>query len=1120
MAVYPQCREPLPILRRMLFAERVEAFLFVILLLLMCSGHCVAQLARDLNLHLGKPVSVLLQQGEPIRLHLDPNGSEAEEIFLDTAAQGVSFQIASDDGTEIQSGRITTYGWAVIPLNLRQRGEIQFQLKIEDAVEGFPGIRVRAERLSIPASTMPAAFEAASAFSSAQSLHRSLHAEDLRHSIIRFQQAADKWSFYGDLYGEALALGGKGESLIELSRYQEALSTIDHALSLDVKSAYVRGWLNHLKARVYLDQWEPKPARPFAEETLRLGKEASDAALIALGHTDLLGVAFWNFDTDANKIDDKAYAEAIAAGVPETMGLERQWRAWLEENDEHSVRAVLLMSEAESYLRQAGDLRTALEVTGQIAQARRLTGDLYSALAKLLELESATKVTGNLVNYGILAENIGEIYFGLGKARFATTYYQLAEKAYAAASFQRGLMGIYGDLCETDLRTNRMSNAVADCRASLTLAEQTHEPVFIGSAEYRLGLADRKAGRLTQAFTNFTEAVRNSRVLNDRKFQSQERIQLGELLEQTGRPHEALAEFLQAKYLTQDVADPASLLEAQYSVAHWYAHNGQYENAHAELKPALDKIEMGRKMISDSMLQATYFAAERKCYELAVELRMREFERDPGGGGDALALELSEQSRARGLLDAQALKTSGREHGDVQASLIRSNIELDRAFDHRLKLLVDGGTKRDLQASAAELTHALGNLQRAEDAVHIVAGEVPKLAASMSTTALERASVSSGVTFFEYALGDMHSYLWVIGGGKRQSFVLPPREQLEEMVKQWRTLVARQGDSEQSTSAGLRHLSTDLSCALLPAAVEVGTIRMVIVPDGALAMLPFAALPEKSCSMRPGKPLVVNHEITATPSLSIFFSQKQKAESSTFQGQVAIIADPIFDAGDSRAIALKARRVGSGSRLLPSQETTVALPRLLNAGYEASAIQQVVTKAAGKDQVFLARGFDANLDTILSPAMRRYRIWHLATHGVYDESMPEFSGLVFSLVGPDGSPRFGFLKAQDIARLNVPAELVVLSACDSAAGENLSGEGVMGLSYSFLRAGAMQVISTLWSIDDAKSKDLMIAFYKEWIRNGGNAAAALRQSQLTVMRQSHSAAPYYWAGFQLTSLGE
>jgi CHAT domain-containing protein len=212
-------------------------------------------------------------------------------------------------------------------------------------------------------------------------------------------------------------------------------------------------------------------------------------------------------------------------------------------------------------------------------------------------------------------------------------------------------------------------------------------------------------------------------------------------------------------------------------------------------------------------------------------------------------------------------------------------------------------------------------------------------------------------------------------------------------------------------------------------------------------------------------------------------------------------------------------KTGELTRGLRYQDNPVALPRLLNAGYEASAIQEVVRKSAGKDKVFLAQGFDASVETVLSPAMQNYRIWHLATHGFYDEAVPEFSGLIFSTVGPDGSSRFSFLKAHDISSLKVRADLVVLSACDSATGQNLSGEGMMGLSYSFLRAGAKQVVSTLWNVDDSKSRELMILFYTELMQNGGNAAAALRQSQLEILRQRHSSAPYYWAGFELTSMG-
>jgi len=677
-------------------------------------------------------------------------------------------------------------------------------------------------------------------------------------------------------------------------------------------------------------------------------------------------------------------------------------------------------------------------------------------------------------------------------------------------------------LCETELRLSETVQAVSECKLSLSLARQFDDPAYIGEALCDLGLAEREAGSFTQAFADLAEATKYTHTIQDLRFESKERIQLGELLEQQGKQKEALAEFEQAELLSRGVADPASLLEAQYALSRWYARQGQFAKADEELTPALEKLEARRQSVSSSTLQASYFAAERKCYDLAVELRMRQFEREPAGGGDALALEMSERGRARGLLDALNARSalSARKSGEAETRMMQAKLAVNRAFNHRLKLLMEGSVKRNLEASSAELTQALGNLERTEDDVYAVASQTMKPAATMSTAEIEQASLSSVTTFFEYALGQERGYLWVIGGGKVKSYVLPPRERLEKTVRQWRALAAGQERVGSDAGAKLQRLSARLSCALFADAVQPGMIRMVIVPDGELAMLPFGVLPSNGCSSAPGEPLVVGHEITLTPSLSVFLSRKPEAANDSFHGEVAIVADPVFDAADPRAAALKIGALQRDLHPARDPDTTAALPRLLNAGYEASAIRETVRKAAGKDSVFLAQGFDASVDTVLSPAMRDYRIWHLATHGLYDETMPEFSGLVFSLVGPDGGPRFGFLKAHDIARLDVPAELVVLNACDSAAGENLSGEGVMGLSYSFLRAGAKQVVSTLWSIDDAKSRELMIAFYKELMRNGGNAAAALRESQLTVMRRRRSSAPYYWAGFELTSVGK
>ena len=1097
----------------------VSGCLFFFSCLAVCGG---LEPGDALDLKVGHPVPVLLIPGRAVTLRLDLRSSEAEEIFLDAAVPDISYRISTNDGTEMDSGHLSTFGWAAIPIATEVASEIYIRLKTESGAVSMPGVRVRVERFPVPLGSLPERIRAAHAFNSAQPLQRSLRAEDLRQAIGQFGEAGGAWARVGDLNGEALALGGKAESEIELSRYEDARRTLDHALSLSRKNAYLHGWLLHLEARVLFDQWQGKKAKAYAEEELQLGEQIGDAALIALARTDLACVAFWLRDSKMGQVADQAQDETIAAGVPDTLAWAQYWKGWIEEYNERNVSALSVLNQALLNFRRAGDQRDALLAALEVAETVNENGDFYSALASFKKLDPTFQATGNDMEYGANIASIGQQYQRLNRPRLAEIYFRRADFAYARSHILFGRMTSHSSLCETEIQANEASSALQDCELALTFARQFGDTAFLGQALYDRGFAERRAGSLAQAFADLREAVKVTRTVNDPRYESKEHIQLGELMEQSGKHREALAEFKEAESLSLGVTDPSSLLEAQYALATWYSRDGQFATAEAELAPALEKLETARQLVSSSSLQASYFAAQRRCYELAIELRMREFELEPAGGSDALALELSERSHARGLLDVLSARSKEglRERGDTEASLMRSNEAVDRAFNHRLRLLVEGGTKRDLEGSSIELTQTLGDLERAEDDVNAASIHSPKPAPTMTAAEIERATLASNTTFFEYELGTEHSYLWVIGAGKEKSYVLPSRERLENMVKHWRVLATSEDRSEAAARAKLQLLSTELSCALLADSVEIGMTRMIIVPDGALAMLPFAALPEKGCSSSPGEPLVLGHEITAVPSLSVFLSQKPDADRGAFLGDVAIVADPVFDAADPRVVALTARMPKHSSSPAQDRETTADLPRLLNAGYEASAIQATVQKAGSNNRVLLAQGFDANVETVLSPRMQDYRIWHLATHGVYDQTMPEFSGLVFSLVGKDGNPRFGFLKAHDIARLNVRAELVVLSACDSAAGQNLSGEGVMGLSYSFLRAGAKQVVSTLWSIDDAKSKDLIIGFYKELTKNGGNVSAALRQSQLTVMRQRRSSAPYYWAGFELTSIGK
>jgi len=162
-----------------------------------------------------------------------------------------------------------------------------------------------------------------------------------------------------------------------------------------------------------------------------------------------------------------------------------------------------------------------------------------------------------------------------------------------------------------------------------------------------------------------------------------------------------------------------------------------------------------------------------------------------------------------------------------------------------------------------------------------------------------------------------------------------------------------------------------------------------------------------------------------------------------------------------------------------------------------------------------ALDFEASRETAMSKDLGQYRIVHFATHGLLDNEHPELSGLVLSMVGPDGKPQNGFLDLEDIYNLTLPADLVVLSACETGLGKEINGEGLVGLTRGFMYAGASRVVASLWQVDDAATAELMGAFYRAMLVDRLRPAAALRQAQIELMKQKRWHDPYYWAAFTL-----
>jgi CHAT domain-containing protein len=238
---------------------------------------------------------------------------------------------------------------------------------------------------------------------------------------------------------------------------------------------------------------------------------------------------------------------------------------------------------------------------------------------------------------------------------------------------------------------------------------------------------------------------------------------------------------------------------------------------------------------------------------------------------------------------------------------------------------------------------------------------------------------------------------------------------------------------------------------------------------------------------------------------------------------VAVFSDPVFQPDDPRVKRAGLAGLNGGktngdeskaeSDLVRSAGETglTSFERLIHTRKEAEAIVAL----APPEQGFKALDFAASRATVMNAGLDKYRIVHFATHGLLNSRRPELSGIVLSLVDEEGRSQEGFLRAHEIYNLKLNAELVVLSACSTALGKEIKGEGLAGLTRGFMYAGTPRVIASLWNVRDEATAELMKRLYRNILTGKLSPAVALREAQVSMWREPRWAAPYYWAGFTL-----
>jgi len=388
----------------------------------------------------------------------------------------------------------------------------------------------------------------------------------------------------------------------------------------------------------------------------------------------------------------------------------------------------------------------------------------------------------------------------------------------------------------------------------------------------------------------------------------------------------------------------------------------------------------------------------------------------------------------------------------------------------------------------------------------------------------------------EYALGETNSFLFFITKTGFTSYFLPKRSDIEKKALELRNLMIARSVSEiepdfaarvQSADKEYPKAAAELSEMLLkPVEDRLRNQRIIIVADGALQYIPFEALPTPQTA-RTSTPaeLIIAHEIGYLPSASsLAIIRQEESRREKADRTIAVFADPVFGLDDARLtkqsnLAPKmTMKSGPAVGRTPAVDnirpiaTGPALQRLDFTAIEADAIQTFVPDP--KLRLTMA-GFQATRAAAMGPEIAHYKYLHFATHTVLNDQYPELSSLMLSQFDEKGTPQNGALRLRDIYNLRLSANLVVLSACETALGKDVKGEGLMSMVRGFMYSGTPRVLASLWKVDDKATAEFMTEFYRELFQNHSSASKALRQAQLQQMKRKIRNRPFYWAAFQL-----
>jgi CHAT domain-containing protein len=909
----------------------------------------------------------------------------------------------------------------------------------------------------------------------ALALRRKFNERDLRKALRLLADSAQRFASLGLPHRAAVAKLEAGDVYLMMSSYQQALAAYRQALTMSEGRVDQRCAALSRIARTYANIGRRQKAQQYSDEAVSVCMTVSDKkvhadAIEAQGET-----RFWS----------GSITDAIAS-----FTRARELASEAEDRDGEGLAAMML-SQAINDRQQAGFVESGNEYSAArahltLAYLASAAGDFEAARC---HCETALPVFQRIADKddaAIVLNTLGMVSRQSGDLEESLSDYRRARYRFASVGDDLGETESINAIASILLGQHKYADLEPLYVRKLHLAQATSNHAFLASALLDLGGVYARQHRYAQADETYQQGMAEYHAAGHLDGESDALERRGALQAEQGRYQQALHMLGEAQALTERSGEIEGVARIQHSRARIFLRLNDLEEARAEIEKTIAIIEAQRLRIAKFDSRAQYFASVHEYYSSYIQVLMALDKLHPDQKYAQLAFEAAEKSKVRSLLDLL----------DNPQQTVRCDT-----------LLADNSRSTTIEAD--EETH-----------------DSPALSTTQPLTLDDvRAQIGDGNTLLlEFALGEDRSVAWLIDGDNLEAFDIGPAAEIRNRVRMFRkALLPIESKANEVPIDYLRRRAAARNTLLLQsrqlAKLLFGPVRLpprkrlLIVPDGPLQYLPFAALAMPG-NGRVSVPLVELYELAMLPSASALVSLRKTAGKRPQPAdEVTVFADPAFEPPGKPISAA----VPSSSGFPRTRELTRALrdlrdpqwiPNLPGSRNEALAIQQIT----GSARTRLVMGFDANREAVMAPSIARQRIIHFATHGMMDTRHPEMSGLVLSMFNKKGEYQDGYLKLADIYNLKLSADLVVLSSCESALGKDLGSEGIIGLPRAFLYAGARSVIASLWKVDAAAAVPLMKTFYSR-LQRGEPPPQALRDAQLDLLKSTQLSDPYYWAAF-------